>query len=199
MALPHVNAGEVARAAEQNDLIDTVNSHTGSITSASNIIGDHATRIAAVEARASGTNAGAYFGQWIDNNDKSGQTISGSVGVKLTPWTVAIGTPTGCSMSGGTLTVAQAGLWQVSVSVQYGAGTSLRALWLSNSAAASGSGLAKVGSVAGPSMDVQTATGMFRLSAGGVVSAYSAIWQGGADMAIYRALSNSLTAAWLGP
>jgi len=209
MAIPHVVAGEVARAAEQNALIDLVNANTNEladhetrITSNTSAITSQGNRITTLEGKPVGTNAGAYFGQWTDNNAQgngTGQTISGSDGVKITEFVSAVGTPTGCSISGGTVTINQAGLWLVTVSLQYTAGSSVRALWLSQSNAASGAGLAKFGSVAGPSMDVQSASAFMRFTAGQQVSAYAAIWQSGSPLNIWRARSNTITVAWLGP
>lgn len=209
MAIPHVVAGNVARAAEQNALIDAVNNNTNSVASNTTAISSNAStissqgnRITTLEGKPVGTNSGAYFGQWTDNNAQAngtGQQISGSDGVKITEFNTAVGTPTGCSISGGTVTINQAGLWLVMVSTQYTAGSSVRALWLSQSAAASGAGLAKVGSIAGPSMDVQSASGLIRFTAGQQVSAYGAIWQSGSPLNIWRAKSNTITVAWLGP
>lgn len=202
MALPHVNAGQPAKAAEQNDLIDATNANTAGVNQTQEDIAGVLSRLSTLEdAPSGGSNAGDYFGQWTDNNaagSEKGQLISAEGGTKVTEINVAQGTPTGCRLSQGTLTVQQAGVWLVSASVQYEGGGSVRALWLSKGTVASNPS-GKSGSVAGPSMDVQSADGIFRLSEDESVSVYSAVWQGGAAVRIFRALSNNLTAVWLGP
>lgn len=200
MALPHVNAGQPAKAAEQNDLIDTVNGHTASLSNNGTVLDEHDSRLSTLESTPSGgSDAARYFGQWTDNNrGGEGLVINGAGGMKVTEINVAQGTPTGCRLSQGTLTVSQAGVWIVSASVQYEGNTSVRALWLSKGTAASNPS-GKSGSVAGPSMDVQSADGIFRLSENESVSVYAAVWQSSPAVRIYRALSNNLTAVWLGP
>lgn len=200
MALPHVNAGQPAKAAEQNDLIDTVNGHTASLSNNGTVLNEHASRLSALEATpAGGSDAACYFGQWSDNNrGGDGLVINGAAGMKVTEINVAQGTPIGCRLSQGTLTVGQAGVWLVSASVQYEGNTSVRALWLSKGTAASNPS-GKSGSVAGPSMDVQSADGIFRLAENESVFVYAAVWQSSPAVRIYRALSNNLTAVWLGP
>lgn len=204
--IPFVEPLKVAQAAEQNALITQVNTNTNAIESntsnldaAGSSVSDLQGRVSTLEEQPSGgTSAGTYFGSWIDNRGE-GQVITTGSGTKLTPWTVPQGTVTGCSMNNGTLTVQESGLWYIVVSVQYGSGTSVRAVWLATSANASGAGTTKIGSIAGPSMDVITTSNVFRLPAQGVVSAYSAIWQGGDPVSIFKNVSNSFTAVWLGP
>lgn len=201
MAIPHVAAGAVAQAAAQNDLIDAVNTNTSGLDTAQGELASVTTRVSTLESRpSSGSNAGAYFGQWTDNNagvSATGQTISSLGGQKVTEINVAQGSATGCRLTQGTLTVDQPGVWLVSASVQYQGSASVRAMWLSKGSAGSNPS-GKSGSVAGPSMDVQSADGVFRLAAGESVSVYSAVWKGD-PVIIFRALSNNLTAVWLGP
>lgn len=205
MALPHVTAGEVARAAEQNDLIDTVNSHTGSITSASNIIGDHESRLDTVEAKPSGgSNAGTYFGQWTDANNGGGTTIyeasgGGRPGVKVTDIGTAIGTPVGCTLSAGTFTPTYAGTWALYGSVQYAANSPVRAMYFAISTAANSPTGSRYGLIGGPQMDAQSTSVALKLNANQAVSIYAACWTTNASVQVWRALGNNVTAVWLGP
>lgn len=201
MALPHVNAGDVARAAAQNDLIDQVNSNTSGLGTAYTTLSSYGTRITTLENKpASGSNAGAYMGQWGDDNaGAAGVTLSGAGGNRIVDLDYPVGTPAGCSLRAGTFTANQAGLWLLSISIQYVAGTQVRAIWAASGTADVNPTTAKLGLLGGAAMDGQSTTVLTRLSAGSTLSIYGAVWQGGADLSVWRAHGNNVTAVWLGP
>ncbi len=204
MTLPHVVAGEVARAAEQNDLIDTVNGHATSITDAGVTFGQQDARITALEGQPTGSNAGAYFGQWTDANNGGGTVINegsggGRAGVKVTDIGTAIGTPVGCTLSAGTFTPTYAGTWALYGSVQYAANSPVRAMYFAISTAASAPTGTRYGLIGGPQMDAQSTGVVLKLNANQSVSIYAACWTTGASVQVWRALGNNVTAVWLGP
>ncbi|MGI8311896.1 hypothetical protein [Saccharopolyspora hattusasensis] len=212
MPIPHVTAGNVARASEQNALIDAVNTNTTNIASNTTAINgntstlnSYGTRITALESTDVGTDAGQYFGQWKDaGGNVVGTAISGSgagaIGVKVADITTAIGTPVGCSMSAGTLTVTQAGLWMVLFSVQYTGSTSVRAAFAGTGNATNFTdGNTKYGTITGPSMDAQSGSAVLRLAANATVSIYAANWTASTTLNVWRAGATGLTAVWLGP
>lgn len=184
-----VQPDSVASSAHQNGLIEQVNTNTGDLNG-------HENRISTLETYGA---AGSFMGQWIDDGAGVTQGFRNSTGHKVVGFTEPVVTPSGCSISDGTVTVSQSGLWLFTASAQYTGSASVRALWLSKSANASGSNLAKYGSIAGPSMDVQTVTSVFRLSAGEQISAYVAIWQNDAPIALFESNSCMMTAVWIGP
>lgn len=219
MAIPHVVAGNVARAAEQNTLIDAVNTNTNNVASNTTAINSNTStitsqgnRITALEGKAVGTNAGAYFGQWSDAGGKvAGTKIEniagepaggdpGATGVKIADLTTAIGTPTGCSMNAGTLTVTQAGLWQVQFSAQYTGSSAVRALFAGKGNATNFvAGASRYGLIAGPSMDAQSSSATLRLAANETVSLYGALWTDASVLNVWKDKGNMFTAIWLGP
>ena len=202
--MPPLFDGTLVDAQKWNAHVDQINANTSGIANLEARTTNASTGNTALGNRVASLEAlklpGAYMGQWTDNNARTeGQTIDTNPGKKITENVVAVGTPTGCSMNGGTVTITQPGIWQINASLQYGAGTSVRAMWISKSNAASGDGLAKYGAVAGPSMDVQSSSATLRFAANEQFSVYAAVWQNGAPIRIYRALSNNVTAVWLGP
>lgn len=194
--IEHVQPNSVASSSHQNGLIDQVNANTRDITSVTSNVTAHESRIETLESYGA---AGSFMGQWVDDGEGFTQTFSQSGGHKVVGFTEPLIIPSGCSISNGTVTVSEGGLWMFTASTQYSGSSSIRALWLSKSANSSGSGLGKFGSIAGPSMDVQTATTVLRLNSGEQVSAYVGIWQGGSSIDLYEVESNTITAVWMGP
>lgn len=199
--IPHVVANTAAKAAEQNALIDQVNTNTSGLGTTNNTLTSYGTRITTLENKPSGgSNAGAYFGQWGDDNaGTDGAKISGAGGNLINDIDYAVGTPVGCSMRAGTFTANQAGVWLLSISVQYGRYDQVRALWAASGTALSNPTTAKLGLIAGPAMDAQTTSLVTRLSAGAKLSIYAAVWNNGQDITVYRSHGNNVTAVWLGP
>lgn len=211
MTLPNVVAGQVARAAEQNALIATVNSHTGTLNDAGVTLASQGSRITALEERPSGgTSAGTYIGQWTDNNAGSaglsfttGATVAGTpsgAGMKVVDIGVPVGTPVGCTMNAGTFTPSYAGKWAFFAGVQYqGSNTAVRALYLAVSSAANSPSGVRYGLVGGPTMDAQSTSAVVTLTAGQAVSIYVALWTANSNLTVWRAQGNLFTAVWLGP
>lgn len=199
--IPHVVANTTAKAAEQNALIDQVNTNTSGIGTANSTLSSYDSRITTLENKpAGGSNSGTYFGQWGDDNaGAAGAKVSGADGNIINDLDYAVGTPIGCSMRAGTFTANQAGVWLLSISVQYGRYDQVRALWAASGTAISAPTTAKLGLIAGPAMDAQSTSVLTRLSAGSKLSIYAAVWNGGQDIYVYRSHGNNVTAVWLGP
>lgn len=199
--IPHVVANSTAKAAEQNALIDQVNTNTSGLSTATSTLTSYGTRISTLENKPSGgSNAGAYFGQWGDDNaGANGVVVTGAAGNRVVDIDYAVGTPVGCSLHAGTFTANQAGVWLLSISVQFIGGLQVRAIWASSGSANSAPTTAKLGLIAGPSMDAQTTSVLTRLSAGSTLSIYAAVWQNGDPLPVWRSHGNNVTASWLGP
>lgn len=211
--IPYVQAQQVAKASEQNALITQVNTNTNAIESNTAAIGSAGgtlsnlqSRLTTLENKPAGNTVGTYFGQWTDASNGSGTIINKKVdndnadkGLKVTDITAASGTPVGCSMSAGTFTTPNAGLWQFNFSVQYQPSTAVRAIFLCLGTASVFSGGSRLGLLGGPSMDAQSSSCVVRLTANQQMSIYSACWTLNGTVTVWRALGNNFTATWLGP
>lgn len=205
MALPHVNAGQPAKAAEQNDLIDTVNGHTASLSNNGSVLDEHASRLSTLEYAPSGGggDAGRYFGQWGDpNNSTEGTMINtGSAGTKIGDFTRDLASPQGCRLVGGSVILDVTGKWHLAAQAQYtGQNNAVRAIYFALSdAAAFPVGYVKYGLLAGPTMDAQSTSAVLNVTAGQAVSLYVAHWGGnGGAFRVWRANTNLFTASYIG-
>lgn len=190
--LPRLEQGHLVSAQDWNAHVDQINDNTAGLASG-------ASRITALENR---KQPGAYYGEWTDNNaGGGGQLIDQSTinGEKLTVYTNAVGTPVGMTMSGGTVTVDNAGLYLVNASIQTVRNdATLIAMWIAKGSGSTSSGV-KYGPTSGYRSDVLSATGVVRLAAGGTISVYAANWQGTPAIELYRANGNNLSVTYLGP
>ncbi|MDA3643775.1 hypothetical protein LZ318_11970 [Saccharopolyspora indica] len=209
--ISHVQAGSVASSAHQNGLIDQVNSNTRvaetvgtGVFTTTDTVSSWATQVQAALGR---PQAGAFFGQWTDNNGGAGVNVDnasggGGDGVKMTDIGTAIGTPVGCSLSNGTFTANNAGLWMLNLSLQTIGGADnigIRAIYFALGNAANTPAGTKYGLIAaGQDSTALSTSTVVRLNAGQQVSSYMAIWTAGGKTTIWRARGNLLTATWIG-
>lgn len=210
-------AGNVAVAAEYNNVVNNVLDLNDRVTDTTAVIGTGVfTETDTVSAWATSAQSqlttlanrkqpGGYYGEWTDNNAQNNPPDGGQLidtageGEKLTVYTNAVGTPTGMSMSGGTVTVTNAGLYQINASIQLVTNSStLIAMWIAKGSGASSSGV-KYGPTSGYRSDVLSASGVVRLAANGTVSVYAAVWQGTPAIRLWRANGNNLSVTYLGP
>lgn len=206
--IPLVRAGEVARASEQNALISQVNTNTQGISSnstaidtAGGILTDHGNRITALEDEPSASVTGLYYGQWKDNNTGLGVTAPVNTSTKVVEYVTPVGTPNGCSISNGSVTVNVTGKWDFRASAQYtGQNNAVRALFFSLGDTAKPSGT-RYGLLGGPKMDAQSISAILTLTAGQKVSVYMAHWDGGdqTTLQIWAANTNLITCSYIGP
>lgn len=206
--IPPVQAGNVAKSAEQNALITQVNANTGVIGSGvfteTDTISAWATSAQSqLTTLTNRKQPGGYYGEWTDNNAGGGDTTqtidTPDQGEKVTVYTNQVVAPTGMSMSGGTVTVTNAGLYLVAASIQTVRNdATVIAMWIAKGSGASSAGV-KYGPTSGYRSDVLSATGVVRLAAGGAVSVYAANWQGTPSIQLWRGNGNNLSVTYLGP
>lgn len=204
--ITHVQPGDLARAAHQNGLIDQVNANTAvcetigtGVFTETDTVSAWAT---AVQNRLDKL-PGAYYGAWTDDNTGNTDTqvidASDSNGEKVMVYTNQLVTPTGMSMSNGTVTVANAGLYLVTASIQVTTNNgSLLAMWIANSSGSTSSGV-KYGPVSGYRADALSSTALMRLPANSPISVYAAVWQGTPAKSIWKQNGNNLVVCYLGP
>ncbi|MCA1185700.1 hypothetical protein LCD36_04440 [Saccharopolyspora sp. 6T] len=216
--ISHVGFESVASSTHQNGLIDQVNTNTSTIATVDNTVSGHTTSINSLSTRM-GTaessitslqgqaRAGAYSGDWTDNNALSGgvtitnagSSSAGNAGVKAADLGVAVGTATGCSMSSGTFTPTIAGKWEFFFGVQFVGGSSaMRAIYLAVSTAANTPSGVKYGLNAAVS-DAISSGARIVLNANQSVSVYVACWTTSGSVQVWRAQGNLLSATWIGP
>ena len=145
--------------------------------------------------------AGYYKGQWTDaGGSVTGTLISGGNGNRIDDiGATSLETGSGCSISSGTFTATQAGAWLFQFTVQFTAGSQVRAIYLAKGNAASNPSGAKYGLLGASYGDALSSSARIVLTAGQTVSVYAAVWQGGANLNVWRSQGNNLTATWMGP
>lgn len=214
--------GEVAQAAEYNNVVNNVLDLDARVTTLVSVNNSQDAAISTLESRTTNGTTGnvalgnrvsaleagksaRYYGTWTDiNNATAGQTISngsggGASGVKITDISVASGSPVGCSFSNGTFTSPNAGVWAFNGSVQFqGNNTAIRALYFCQSSAASSPSGFKWGLWGVPSADSMATSAIMRLSANQPVSLYVAVWTTGGSVTIHRAGGITFSAIYLG-
>lgn len=217
MTLPTQTNGYVVLDTDWNALVNQINANSTNISSNTTSIntlntrttdastGNTAlgTRVTTLEGAAK---AGAYVGDWTDNNAASGGvTISnatggGANGVKVTDIGVVVSpSPVGCSMASGTFTPTVAGKWAFDFSVQFAGGSSaMRAIYLAISTAANTPSGVKYGLQADVS-DAISSSARIILNASQSVSIYCACWTTSGSVQVWRAQGNLLSATWIGP
>ena len=138
---------------------------------------------------------GAYSGAWRDaNTGKEGMAVTGDHVVTTinTPLT----SPTGCSLSQGTITVAQAGVWLFHGTTQYrGNNSAIRAVHIVRGT--DPAARPKYGLLGAPSADSMATSAVLTLSAGEKVSFCTSRWTG-ADLWTWSSAGCTLMATWLG-
>ena len=213
-------AGDLALAAEYNNVTANVRDLDARVIANSSAINTANTNISTLESRTTDSSTGnvalgnrvtnlevlklpgAYFGQWTDNGSSTGwQKVDATSpdGEKLPIYNTAVGTPTGMTMSGGTVTVANAGLYLINASIQTVRNdATLIAMWIANSSGTSSAGMTKLGPTSGFRSDVLSSTAIVRLGANQPISVYAAVWQGTPGIDLWQAKGNVLTVAYLG-
>ena len=139
--------------------------------------------------------AGVFAGSWRDANaGKEGAEVTRNQVVSdiNTP----MGTPVGCSLSAGTVTVTQAGVWSFQGSTQYrGSNTAMRAVFFVRGTNPDATPV--LGLLGAPSADSLATSAMFSLSAGEKVSLCTSRWSG-SGLFLWSSGGCTITATWLG-
>src|SRR5690606_22076373 len=95
---------------------------------------------------------------------------------KVMVYTNQLAAPTGMSMSNGTVTVANAGLYLVTASIQVTTNNgSLLAMWIANSSGSTSPGV-KYGPVSGYRADALSSTALMKLPDNSSISGYASGW-----------------------
>lgn len=139
--------------------------------------------------------AGIFGGLWRDaNTGKEGIAVTDKHVV--TDITTPIGTPVGCSLSRGTVTVTQAGVWMFQGAAQYrGSNSAIRAVYFVRGS--DSAGMPRYGLLGAGSADSLSTSATFTLSAGDTVSFCTTRWSG-ADLFVWSSGGSTVTATWLG-
>lgn len=138
---------------------------------------------------------GAYSGAWRDaNTGAAGMAVTGDHVV--TDINTPLLSPTGCSLSRGTVTVTQPGVWLLQGTIQYrGDNTSMRAVHFVRGTNPSAS--PKYGLLGMPSGNSMATSATFTLAAGDTVSFCTSLWSGG-NLVTWLAAGCTVMATWLG-
>ncbi len=138
---------------------------------------------------------GVYSGAWRDaNTGKEGMAVTGDH--VLTDITTALTSPTGCSLSQGTITVNQAGVWLFHGTTQYrGNNTAMRAVYFVHGTDPSAS--PKYGLLGAPSADSMATSAAFSLAEGEAVSFCTSRWSG-SNLVTWLTAGCTVMATWLG-
>lgn len=143
--------------------------------------------------------SGTYRGSWCDPGTAkaggdAGMAVTGPTVV--TDITTPIGTPVGCSLSAGTVTVTQPGIWSFQGTTQYAGGNSaIRAIYFVQSASSTAS--PKYGLFGTPSADSMATDATFSLAAGQQVSLCTDLWSG-SNLFTWLNQGCTIIATWLG-
>lgn len=149
------------------------------------------------------TPSGSYRGSWVDTgpsnptanpNGEAGIAVTGPKVV--TDITQPIGAPVGCSLSAGTVTVTQPGIWNFQGTTQYGGGnTAIRAIYFVQGASATAT--PKYGLFGTASADSMATDATFSLAAGDKVSLCTDLWSG-SNLWVWKNFGCTIIATWLG-
>lgn len=143
--------------------------------------------------------AGTYRGSWRDAGSTN-PIGEGGIGVTgptvVTDINTPIGTPVGCSLSNGTVTVSQPGMWSFQGTTQYGGSNSaIRAIYFVQGT--SPTARPRYGLFGGPSLDSMATDATFSLAAGQQVSLCTDIWSG-SGLGVWKSQGCTIIATWLG-
>lgn len=148
--------------------------------------------------------AGTYGGAWSDPGgakgglDGSGNALSMAVTgpLRVTEITTPIGTPVGCSLSSGTVTVAQPGIWSFQGTTQYmGNNTAIRAIYFVRGTSATAR--PRYGLLGTTAADSMATSATFTLAAGDTVSFCTDLWSG-SNLYTWLDQGCTVVATWLG-
>lgn len=147
--------------------------------------------------------AGTYRGSWSDAgpanpnanpNGEGGMAVTGPT--LVTDINTPIGTAVGCSLSNGTVTVNQTGVWSFQGTTQYGGGNSaIRAVYFVQST--SPTAAPKFGLFGAPSADSMATSATFTLAAGDKVSFCTDLWSG-SGLGVWKNKGCTIAATWMG-
>lgn len=143
--------------------------------------------------------AGTYGGSWSDAGStnpigEAGMAVTGPTVV--TDINTPIGSPVGCSLSNGTVTVNQPGVWSFQGTTQYGGSNSaIRAVYFVQST--SPTATPRYGLFGAPSADSMATAATFSLATGDKVSFCTDLWSG-SGLGVWKKQGCTVVATWLG-
>lgn len=147
--------------------------------------------------------AGTYGGAWSDPGGAKGGVVNGAAvsmavtgPLRVSEITTPIGTPVGCSLSSGTVTVSQPGVWSFQGTTQYmGNNTAIRAIYFVRGTAANAR--PRYGLLGTTAADSMATSATFTLAAGDTVSFCTDLWSG-SNLYTWLDQGCTVVATWLG-
>lgn len=139
--------------------------------------------------------AGTYGGAWRDTGGNgAGSAVTGPR--LVTEITTPIGSPVGCSLSAGAVTVSRAGVWSFQGTTQYGgSNTAIRAIYFVRGTAPTGR--PRYGLLGTTAADSMATSATFTLAAGDTVSFCTDLWSG-TNLTTWVDQGCTVVATWLG-